>query len=366
MGPRGERPEHRLPVAPVRRPAHLERREAGVAEAGPRLPQRQGGPVGQVAVGRRAVADDVPPRDARQRLLAGQRPEPRSPVLEQRVGVVPAPDPAADQPLGLGVAQHVAQGHPRHRGPGARQALGQLGARQVARAAVGPLPRTGSARRRPRRSGRPRSRCRPTWADRRHSRCMRSRPRSSSHPRSAGRTKCHVGRRTCVRTMSSSSARSTVARSAPHRVPIAQDACPCVLGLHPQQVVDHRRRVGLPRTRQPQVVQPPARQLLGGQRRHAAIVPPRLAHWKGAPRLPRPGPPTRGAGRARAGGRRDPRGRRRAHRPRPRRGRARSSQDERGPVLLVSGYGGDLDALAPLASAVEESRPRRGRRTRGR
>ena len=42
------------------------------------------------------------------------------------------------------------------------------------------------------------------------------------------------------------------------------------------------------------------------------------------------------------------------------------AQDERGPVLLVSGYGGDLDALAPLASAVEESRPRRGRRTRGR
>jgi triacylglycerol lipase len=31
------------------------------------------------------------------------------------------------------------------------------------------------------------------------------------------------------------------------------------------------------------------------------------------------------------------------------------SQDDRGPVLLVSGYGGNLDALAPLASAVEES-----------
>lgn len=28
------------------------------------------------------------------------------------------------------------------------------------------------------------------------------------------------------------------------------------------------------------------------------------------------------------------------------------SQDDRGPVLLVSGYGGDLDALTPLASAV--------------
>ena len=31
------------------------------------------------------------------------------------------------------------------------------------------------------------------------------------------------------------------------------------------------------------------------------------------------------------------------------------SQDDRGPVLLVSGYGGNLDALTPLASAVEQS-----------
>ena len=31
------------------------------------------------------------------------------------------------------------------------------------------------------------------------------------------------------------------------------------------------------------------------------------------------------------------------------------SQDDRGPVLLVSGYGGDVDALTPLAEAVEES-----------
>lgn len=31
------------------------------------------------------------------------------------------------------------------------------------------------------------------------------------------------------------------------------------------------------------------------------------------------------------------------------------SQDDRGPVLLVSGYGGNVDALAPLAEAVEES-----------
>ncbi len=31
------------------------------------------------------------------------------------------------------------------------------------------------------------------------------------------------------------------------------------------------------------------------------------------------------------------------------------SQDTRGPVLLVSGYGGDVDALAPLAEAVEEA-----------
>ena len=31
------------------------------------------------------------------------------------------------------------------------------------------------------------------------------------------------------------------------------------------------------------------------------------------------------------------------------------AQDGRGPVLLVSGYGGDVDALAPLASAVEDA-----------
>ena len=190
-------------------PVVLERVEliTHLLQAGAHVGEGERRPVGEVPFGRRAVPGEVAQGELGQRLGPLEPARCRHPLAHQRVGVLAVDDAsAADQPAQLGVGQQDHQHLPAARDTALAQLVGQLRAGELSSARQclrdggdGVLDRAlveavGG---------------RSCWPVTRRT---RGPVRSSSQPMSSARTKCHVGRSTCVRTTAPSSSR--VARSA--------------------------------------------------------------------------------------------------------------------------------------------------------